>query len=150
MPAPLRFQDEHKTLASFFKEVWVVCPACNKQAFALADFDKKIARLFCDQCGYAKEVSTCLPHIGKNASLQMAAHAFFDAELWLQLPFKNEVFWAYNPAHLIYLEKYIGASLREHKDRTHFTLLEKLPKFYHEAKNRATLLRVIAKLKKFS
>ena len=37
--------------------------------------------------------------------------------------------------------------LREHKDRTHFTLLEKLPRFYHEAKNREVLLKLIAKLK---
>jgi hypothetical protein len=37
-------------------------------------------------------------------------------------------------------------TLREHKDRTHFTLLEKLPKFYHEAKNREGVLKIIAKL----
>ena len=47
----------------------------------------------------------------------------------------------------MYLEKYISATLREHKDRTNFTLLEKLPKFYHEAKNREGLLKIIAKLK---
>jgi len=36
---------------------------------------------------------------------------------------------------------------REHKDRQHFTLLEKLPAFYHQAKNRDGLLKVIGKLK---
>ncbi|MGO4770339.1 hypothetical protein ACEN2I_01645 [Flavobacterium sp. W22_SRS_FK3] len=86
--------------------------------------------------------------LGQKGNWQMAAHAYFDAELWLQLPFKNDIFWAYNESHLVYLEQYIAATLREHKDRTHFTLVEKLPKFYHEAKNREPLLKIIDKLKK--
>jgi len=57
------------------------------------------------------------------------------------------VFFAYNLKHLEYLEQYIAAGLREHKNRKGFTLLEKLPKFYHEAKNRGALLRIIQKLK---
>jgi hypothetical protein len=68
-------------------------------------------------------------------------------ELWLKAPFKNEVFWAFNDKHLEYLERYISAILREHKARTGFTLLEKLPKFYHEAKNREDLLKIITKLR---
>ena len=87
-------------------------------------------------------------------TLGVASHAnprtsnqFFDVELWLQADFKNEQFWAYNDEHLNYLERYISATLRGHKERTHFTLLEKLPKFYHEAKNREALLKIIAKLK---
>ena len=77
----------------------------------------------------------------------MAAHQYFQAEIWLKAPFKNDVFWGYNDKHLEYLERYISATLREHKDRSHFTLLEKLPKFYHDAKKRDGLLKIIAKLK---
>ena len=77
----------------------------------------------------------------------MEAHAFFGAELWLQAAFKNEVFWAYNDRHLDYLQHYIGAGLREHKNRTHFTMLEKLPKFMQLAKHREGLLKLIRKLK---
>lgn len=76
-----------------------------------------------------------------------AAQHYFNAVLWLQYPFKSDVFWAYNGEHLAYLEAYIGAKLREHKDRAHFTLLEKLPKFYHDAKNRKALLAIIKKLR---
>ena len=65
----------------------------------------------------------------------------------LSFGFKNDVFWSYNHEHLAYLEQYISATLREHRDRSHFTLLEKLPKFYHEAKNRDALLKIIKKLK---
>jgi hypothetical protein len=86
--------------------------------------------------------------LDKNAVLVMAAHVYFNAQFWLQLPFRSkEVFFGYNAAHPAYLEQYIAAGIREHQNRTHFTLLEKLPRFYHEAKNRKALLKLIQKLK---
>lgn len=135
-----RFQDQNKTLADFYAEVWVVCPSCSKKAITKADYQQKNASLFCVSCGYNKRVETF--------SYIHAAHLYFNAKLWLQFPFKNDVFWAFNEEHLAYLASYIAAGLREHNDRTHFTLLEKLPKFYHEAKNREALLAIINKLKK--
>ena len=139
-----RFNDENKTLSDFSDEVWVVCPVCPGKAIARADYQLNKARLFCVQCGYNKELST---EIAKNMTVNQPAHLFFDAELWLQATFKNEMFMAYNGRHLEYLEQYITAKLREHKDRSHFTLIEKLPKFYHKAQNREALLKIIAKLK---
>ena len=144
MNQPNRFQDENLLLSDFYGEVLVVCPSCAKKAIAKANFETKKARLFCLNCGYNKEVATAL---NQNTSIQMPANAFFNASLWLQTSFKNDVFYAYNNKHLDYLERYISAVLREHKDRSHFTLLEKLPKFYHEAKNREGLLKIISKLK---
>ena len=144
MTHPNRFQDENLTLTHFYQEVWVVCTNCEKKAIAKVVFENKIARLFCVHCGYNKETTTALL---KNGSIKMAAHHYFEAELWLKASFKNDVFWAFNAEHLEYLERYISATLREHKDRTHFTLLEKLPKFYHEAKNREDLLKIITKLR---
>ncbi len=139
-----RFQDENLVLSHFYNEVLVACSACSKKAIAKAYFETKKARLFCTNCGYNKEVSTL---VNKNTSIEIPANQYFEAELWLQSSFKNETFYAFNNHHLDYLESYISATLREHKDRTHFTLLEKLPKFYHEAKNREGLLKIIAKLK---
>lgn len=139
-----RFNDENKTLFDFSDEVWVACPACTKRAIARADYQLNKARLFCVHCGYNKELSTV---IAKNITVNQPAHLFFAAELWLQAPFKNELFMAYNGKHLEYLEQYISAKLREHKERDHFTLLEKLPKFYSKAQNREGLLKIIAKLK---
>jgi predicted RNA-binding Zn-ribbon protein involved in translation (DUF1610 family) len=143
-----RFQDQNFRLSEFQNEVWVVCPKCSKKAIAKVDYEAKKARLICDSCGYNKEIETSSSILGLKGNWQTAANTYFDAELWLKTPFKNEVFWAYNDQHLLYLEQYISAKLREHKDRTHFTLLEKLPKFYHEAKNREALLKIIEKLKK--
>lgn len=139
-----RFQDENLILSDFYEEVLVVCPTCSEKALATVNFELKSARLFCVKCGFNKETSLA---INESAILKMAAHHYFDAKLWLTLPFKNEVFWALNEKHLIYLENYISAKIREHKDRKHFTLLEKLPKFYHDSKNREGLLKLITKLK---
>lgn len=146
--APARFQDQHKRLADFQAEVWVNCPQCNQRATAKADYERRQVRLFCMHCGYSKERSTEMTAFGIKGNWTVPAHDYFDAQLWLQRPFKNEVFWAFNLAHLEYLEQYIAARLREHKDRSHFTLLEKLPRFYHEAKNREALLKTIALLKR--
>ena len=138
-----RFNDENLILKDFYQESWVVCPSCKKRAIAKVDFERCIARLFCVQCGYNKETKTAIT----NGTVYMDAHYYFDAELWLKYSFKNDFFWALNDKHLEYLERYISATIREHKERTHFTLLEKLPKFYHEAKNREVLLKIISKLK---
>ncbi|MCQ4035298.1 hypothetical protein [Kaistella montana] len=142
-----RFQDENKRLTYYQNEVLVVCPVCTKKAVSKADTEAKKVRMYCENCGYNKEIAAEATLFGITGDWIMAAHHYFGAELWLQFPFKNEVFWSYNYEHLAYLEQYISATLREHKDRSHFTLLEKLPKFYHEAKNRDALLKIIKKLK---
>jgi hypothetical protein len=144
-----RFSDRKHRLSDFQDEVWVCCKACNNEAIARVDHELKIAKLVCNHCGLNKVISTTtLSNNGKEIVLILPAHAYFDADLWFSQPFKNEIFFALNPSHLLYLEEYIRAKLREHKDRTHFTLLEKLPRFYHEAKNRDALLKIIEKLKK--
>lgn len=143
-----RFTDQNKVLSDFEKEVWVICAVCSKKAIAKLDVDQKKAQLFCTNCGTQRQTSTEVSPYGIKGNLRLAPHRYFEVELWLQHPFKNEVFYALNGEHLDYLEQYIGADLREHKNRTHFTLLEKLPKFYHEAKNRKGLLAIIQKLKR--
>ncbi|RMZ58679.1 hypothetical protein D1632_13880 [Chryseobacterium nematophagum] len=147
MGSSIRFRDENKTALDFQSDVIVVCPKCSEKAFAKVNDPEKKVRLFCDNCGYNKEISTIVFFYGVTGNWQFAAHVYFKAELWLKIPFKDDEIFAYNYEHLDYLERYVTANLREHKDRTHFTLLEKLPKFYHEAKNRKTLLKLIRKLK---
>lgn len=143
-----RFQDQNLTLNDFDKEVLVECPACGLKAIASVSDDNESARLLCSSCGFNKIHSTQTVDGNSVFKIHQAAHIFFGAKLWLQAPFKADVFSAYNHAHLAYLEAYISSKMREHKDRTHFTLLEKLPKFYHEGKNRVALLKIIEKLKK--
>ena len=142
-----RFQDQNHRLSHFQNHVDVVCPDCGERATATADHEKHEARLCCLHCGYTKIAGTAVEVAGIRGHYQAAAQVYFGADLWYSAPFKSEEFWAYNREHLEYLESYISATLREHKDRSHFTLLEKLPRFYHEAKNRDALLKLISKLK---
>lgn len=143
-----RFQDQNKQLSDFDTEVWVSCPACKKQAIARTDAQRKEARLNCVWCGYNKKATMEVHYRpDRTAVLLLPAHRYFGAELWFQAPFRSHIFMAYNPEHLAYLEQYIGALLREHNDRKGFTLIEKLPGFYHQAKNREALLKLIANLK---
>lgn len=143
-----RFNDQNKRLADFQTEVLVVCPSCGKRAVAQVDYEERKARLICTSCGCAKEATTETRILGVVGNLEIAAHHYFSAGLWLQAPFKNDLLWAYNYRHLEYLASYIEAVLREHSDRSHFTLLEKLPRFYHDAKNRTALLKIIDRLRR--
>lgn len=143
-----RFQDQNYRLTHFQEEVAVACPKCHKKALTTVNYEEKKAKLTCMHCGFHDVKDTLLTHLGYTANYKADASTYFDVETWYLAPFKNDFFFAYNEAHLLYLEQYIGAKLREHKDRSHFTLLEKLPKFYHEAKNREPLLKLIQKLKK--
>ncbi|MBS4040965.1 MAG: hypothetical protein KGZ81_16385 [Flavobacteriales bacterium] len=143
-----RFQDKKYRLADFHKEVAVRCPSCHRKAIATVDYEQKKAKMICSYCGHLETKETLLNHLGMLDYFETSANVYFDAELWYLYPFKDDYFFAYNHSHLIYLEQYIGSKLREHKNRTHFTLLEKLPKFYHEAKNRESLLKLIEKLKR--
>ncbi len=143
-----RFQDKNKRITDFQKEVLVVCPKCTKRALAKVNYEENKARLFCENCGYNKEIETEVTVFGHLGNWQLSANSYFSVDLWLKASFKEDVFFAYNYEHLEYLEQYIGAKLREHKDRSHFTLLEKLPKFYHDSKNRESLLKLIQKLKR--
>lgn len=142
-----RFTDEQFRLSHFEVEVDVVCPKCSKRAKAKRNEEEKRVDLYCSHCGF-NDRATMEVSFGKTVgTLKMSAASYFPVELWYIAEFKNDLVWAYNLEHLSYLERYIGAKLREHKDRTHFTLLEKLPRFYHEAKNRESLLKLIQRLK---
>lgn len=138
-----RFQDELFRLSDFHQEVLVVCPSCENKAIAQARPEEKSAKIFCSRCGFNKVCNTT----SGAGVLILPAHAYFNAELWLQAPYKQNIVWAYNMEHLLYLEKYVASGLRENKDRKHFTLVEKLPKFLQSGKNREAILIVISKLK---
>lgn len=143
-----RFQDQNLRLTDFNQKVAVHCPSCQRKAWATVDYAHAKAKLVCQCCGFFKTVSTSIWFFGKRVPMQVSAHVYFQAKLWYFATFRDDVFWALNDAHLSYLEKYIAAKQRQSNERTHFTLLERLPKFYHEAKNRESLLKLIQKLKK--
>lgn len=138
-----RFRDEQFTNRYFYKEVWVVCPVCEKKAIASIKEDG-YARLICTNCGHNKEQSK---DEGKSLYTFYPAHSWFNVDLWFSAPFRGNTVWALNGQHLNYLEKYISSGIRENPKRTGYTLVEKLPFFMQSAKNRYELLKLISKLR---
>ena len=74
--------------------------------------------------------------------------SIFGLPLWLQGSIKGNLFWAYNRQHLHDIKEYVGAKLRERQTTTHTTMVEKLPQFIKEAKNREAILKLIEKLER--
>lgn len=144
MRQPKRFTDKKLTIADFHNEVLVKCPRCEGKAIAISDNVTQIAKLTCTACGYNQTQSM---H-SANADTNAAAHTYFSADLWLQKPFGDHMFCAYNEKHLLYLEDYIAAHLRESANRDGFTMVEKLPAFIQDGTNRKPLLKLIDKFKK--
>ena len=61
---------------------------------------------------------------------------------------KGEIIWAYNQKHLLEIENYVRATLRERTtDRFKMTMVEKLPDFIKSAKNRDEVLKALDRMK---
>ncbi len=79
---------------------------------------------------------------------------YFHYPVWLATACCGETLWAYNEAHLDYLQAYVSATLRERAappQRTaavrNTSLASRLPAWLSAAKNRARILAGIAKLR---
>lgn len=144
MTSPTRFKDANLTLDAFSDRTLVVCPKCKGKAIVKKTDDPDSADLHCLSCHYINSKPINI----KDRDYSLTTDYYFNCELWLQASFKNELFWAHNYEHLVYMKQYIGAGLRERNDREFFTLVEKLPGFIKSAKNRDKLLKLIDRLEK--
>ncbi|MGA4989461.1 hypothetical protein [Nonomuraea bangladeshensis] len=135
-----RFRDrrERKYAYDFIDEVLVRCPRCDGCALVLA------RRLCCGECGYVDDEP------GGSAVVGGPVDPFFRRPVWLQASCRGHVLWAYNVRHLDLLESYVAAKLRERGDvvaGAPASLVERLPTWLKTAKNRAEVLRTIARLR---
>ncbi|MGE0932635.1 hypothetical protein [Peijinzhouia sedimentorum] len=78
----------------------------------------------------------------------VAIDPVFNLPLWLQAEVKGNHFWAYNRGHLQDIKSYVHAKLRERQSEGYTTMVERLPQFIKEAKNREAILKTIEKLEK--
>lgn len=73
----------------------------------------------------------------------------FGLPLYYQTKIKEEILWAYNIEHLIAIRDYVSSELRERTtNKFKMTMVEKLPQFIKNAKNREEVLKSIDKFKK--
>jgi hypothetical protein len=76
----------------------------------------------------------------------------FDLELWLQVSCCGQMLWAYNGAHIAFLEQYIAATLRERRHDQwgwgrNSSLESRLPRWMQAGKNRSAVLKGLERLR---
>lgn len=138
-----RFRDYTTCLFEFEQEVLVQCPQCDRRARSIYIKDKLIWQVACTHCGYSKTTT------GKIKRYGTSIDPVFSLPLWLQVPCCGEVLWAYNAAHLEFLEQYVQASIRERQGHrgNHHGIAVRLPRWMKLAKHREIILKDIQHLK---
>ena len=136
---------------------------------------KMIVKRNCDNCGkpisveipnqneLSKQVTIPCNHCGitrtfepRNESYRfvyksiggIATDPVFNLPLLLQTEVKGNHFWAYNRRHLQDIKSYVQAKLRERQSEGYTTMVERLPQFIKEAKNREAILKAIEQLER--
>jgi ribosomal protein S27AE len=152
-----RFRDQRLTAWHFAAgEVLVRCPRCAECARVVvvpgADADLcEARRLVCGRCGYVRGQTGRVRH--GPAPSGTVCDPYLIEPLWLQGDCGGNVLWAYNEAHLDYLEAFVSARLREKvvvgegEWRRRMTMVAKLPVWLKAAKNRDRVLRDIERLR---
>lgn len=153
-------QEKSVTIYEMMSEILVVCPRCQAKAcitpiasgestFYLGCFQPR--RFVCTGCGQVKEWAG--NGLGFDWYADPMCDSYFGLPLWLQITCRHHVLWAYNERHLLLLEQYIQAKLRESKRVPQYgwhnqSLFSRLPKWMLVAKNRSRVLSAFAKLKR--
>lgn len=148
-----RFRDRQESLTSFQDEILVRCPQCNACArvhLAIAAESELFAsrRFICTSCAATSDWAASTVRFRSNEPMD----PFFNYPLWLQIPCCQHMLWAYNRAHLDFLEQFVQAKLRERQPHERLgwanqSLASRLPRWMQSRKNRDEILRAIAKLR---
>jgi hypothetical protein len=155
-----RFRSHDETLSDFGGECLVACPRCSGRALVRVRDGDPPVQLTCVHCGYGAGWAPSKPGVLTSAAPErFPGHVayggpvdpYFHLPLWLQAPCRGQTLWAYNAAHLRWLEDFIGAGLRERAPGEHGWsnqgLASRLPAWMRSAKNRDDVLRCIRGLK---
>jgi hypothetical protein len=142
-------------LADFAAEILVRCPQCARCARLrpLSGPYKSTAgfRCTCAGCGAVKEWTRDarggLRHPGAGPEV-----GGFGLQLWLQTPCCGECLWAWNDAHLTFLETRIAAKLRRRRRDpvtgwANASLASRLPAWMLKASHRAPVLAGLRRLR---
>ncbi|MFB9902447.1 TFIIB-type zinc ribbon-containing protein [Allokutzneria oryzae] len=157
-----RFRDRQVTAWEFTDEVLVHCPRCRGRAVLVPPPGTSTAdsrwrrRLVCPACGHAEDLTShVVAYPGNQGRPDLCDPFDLGLRLFLQVPCRGEVLWAFNHAHVDYLESCVAASLRERSRRPdapnawhrRMTMTAKLPAWVKSAKNRDEVRRALARLR---
>ena len=163
---------KNETQESYFSERVLSCPNCHYSKRGRKETFRVELKCNCSNC--ASEIDLVIPKVNekkvkiavkcKNCGVTLDYEPrnipqewifpdkgkvnddYFGLPLWINSNFRNYTFWAFNYTHLEYLKNYISADLRERNNRTHGTMLEKLPNWMKSSKNREKLIKLINEL----
>jgi len=122
------------------------CGYCGSRLFfskTINKYQDKI-EVKCTSCEQEKKYD--INYTLTYANNKQATDPYFGLQLWLQIPFDDNILWAYNFDHLAYLKNYVGAKLREAPGGGKYSLIWRLPSFIKVAKNRDRILKAISRL----
>jgi len=148
-----RFREYETPFPEYCDEILVKCPRCNKSASVVPapGSDRSLfsaRRLVCGHCGLHRKAKTqSLRFSGSNAPTD----PYFELPLWLQKAIGNNVLWAFNLAHLDFIESFVQALLRERRQGEHgwsnSGMVSRFPKWLKSAGNRARVLSAIEEMR---
>ena len=138
----------------FSDSILVRCPRCAACAYLRRlprdEGDSVHFRLVCPDCAHANDWlhqrNAWVP--GPNPGPELPD---FDLVLWLQWPCCGEILWAYNAEHISFLERFIGADLRERRfdaSCSNQSLASRLPRWVLSGKKRDEVMRSLAALRR--
>jgi len=154
----VRFRDHDRPLAAFSDLIYVVCPGCGGRAVVVprpglpelryySQVQFRPRRLACPHCALVRDWTA---QRRNNTLVGVAiggpSDPFFGLPLWLQVPCRGQLLWAYNQRHIDTLQRYVAAKLREHPVDPDFGMLGRLPAWMKAARNRFAMLRGLRQL----
>ncbi len=142
-------------LSDFTDHVLVRCPRCGGRAdlvrLAAGERGPGYA-LTCAGCAHTRD--WLLARDGYHPVPSTGPHLnAFGLDLWLQAPCCGEVLWAFNDAHLAFLQGLVGARVRRRAPDpyggwSNGSLESRLPAWIRSGRNRPAVTRVIARLRR--
>jgi hypothetical protein len=150
-----RFRDDGRSHFSYLDDVAVTCPKCAAAGhivpFGVARGHPNISafasrRFLCSGCNHRAESrggSMTFGTDGRDPYLRLP--------LRLQARTRHGVLYAYNGAHLDWIEAFVAAPLRERRiatGRANRSIASRLPAWVKAAKNREDVLRALVRMRR--
>lgn len=104
---------------------------------------RRLSRVRCRGCGH----TSSLPYQFWSGAPNEARDPYFGLALWLQAPCVGNILWAWNEAHLTFLENYVRATLRERVPNQNASLASRIPTWIKQRKHRDAILECLGRLR---